>query len=113
MRYRWLDKDRETMDEMGIPSRHVFEEIEDSGEKTEEKLYTRGELTSITLTTVIMLYSVYERDLPVAFLTASVLLFMLSRLASFMDPAYADTVGNLMRGFSIGLFFGAVFSAFM
>ena len=114
MRYRWFAKDEDDTDEMGIPKSRVFREMEESEEeKGEEKLFSRGELTSILLTALIMLYGISEQDLPVTFLTVSVLMFMLRRLTVFVTTGTGETISNVMKGFSIGLFIGAILLAFM
>lgn len=114
MRYRWFAKDRDDTDEMGMPRSRAFRDMEDSEEANdEEKLFSRGELTSILLTALIMLYGISEQDLPVTFLTVSVLLFMLRRLTVFVKTGTGETISNILKGFSIGLFIGAIILAFM
>ncbi len=113
MRYRWFAKDRDDTDEMGVPkSRAEWDNESEEGEE-EEKLFSRGELTSMLLTGLIMLYGISEQDLPVIFLTVSFLLYMLRRMTAFIEKGPAGTVNNLLKGFSIGLFFGAIVMIFM
>lgn len=114
MRYRWFAKEEDDTDEMGIPKSRAFKGMEESEEeKGEGKLFSRGELTSIILTALIMLYGISEQDLPVVFLTISVLMFMLRRLTVFMETGAGATISNVLKGFSIGLFIGAIAMAFM
>ncbi|MBR6267330.1 MAG: hypothetical protein IKR28_03225 [Selenomonadaceae bacterium] len=114
MRYRWFAKDEDDTDEMGIPRSRAFKDMEEPREKNgEEKLFSRGELTSILLTALIMLYGISEQDLPVTFLTVSVLMFMLRRLTVFVKTGVGETISNILKGFSIGLFIGAIILAFI
>lgn len=110
MRYRWFAKDREDEDEFGIPMRSMPEE--EPEEEPKKKLFSHSELSILVVTFLVMLYGISEYDIPVLFFTISVLLFLLRRLTVLMQSPHADTINNLLKGFSIALFFGAIFLAF-
>jgi len=109
MRYRWFAKERETEDEFGLPQSRAAEE-----EKTPEKkrLFSPWELICILLASLMMLYSTSVADIPMLFFAVSAQLIILRKLTVLMNSPYAGTLNNLLKGFSIGLFVGAVFLAF-
>ena len=114
MRYRWFAKEHETEDEFGVPIRRMpEEELEEEAAEEPKKLFSHSEWSILIVTFLVMLYSILEYDIPVFFFTVAVLLFLLRRMTTLMRSPHAATINNLMKGFSIGLFFGAILLAFV
>lgn len=69
---------------------------------------TRGEQAGAVLAAVILLYGLWMRDLPVVFLSAAFLLFVLRPLAEKLGKDRGQMFSNALQGFSVALFIGAV-----
>ena len=91
MRYRWFADEEERMDEFGVP---VSRAVKDEALPPRRPGYARGELLAIALAAVILIYEMR----PLALL--------------FLGPA-GPVAANVMKGFSLAVFLGAVLIAFL
>ena len=105
--YRFFDRDREKVDEMGIPLTRA--EI-DAREHTKEpeRIFSRGEQTGIVLSAVIFAYGWTEADLPLIFFCLSFLIFELRKIVQRYSRRYGKSIANAMQGFSFALILGAL-----
>ena len=110
MRYRWFDKEENHVDEYGLRKSRAEWDREDDGQKP-RRIFSHGEITGMVLASVLLLYSLFAGDIPMLFFALSFLIFMGRRLTALMEERKGTALGNLLKGFSIALFFGAIVMA--
>ncbi len=72
----------------------------------------RTETYGIVLSAVALIYSVIAKDKPLVFLSVSLLLYLLRSIISAPFGKYSHSIENAIKGFSIAVFFGAIFFIF-
>ncbi len=79
--------------------------------ETERKgpMYSRGQLVSMLLASVLLVYAVGTGDVPLFFLLLSLLVYLLRPVAEKLAGAW---LSNAMQGFSLALGMGALVMAF-
>ena len=91
--------------------------IEEAAEKAaEEKTklrFSRGEIAGSFMALFVFIYSLSVDDLPVVFMAAAFLLFMVKKVVAVYGGHYGKTCSNVLQGFSIAMFLGAVVMAFI
>ena len=115
MHYRWFEKDRETQDEFGLPKSRAEQPTpsDPPGQEETERIFTRGELTGIALASVFLLYSLFRQDIPMLLFSVAILLHALRKIASRSRHPRRHDLSNLLKGFSMSLFFGALLLLFL
>lgn len=116
MRYRWFD-DGEHVDEFGMPlSRGEIDrmerEEEHAAEPDAEHLYTRGEKVSIVLAAALLLAGLWTADGRLFLISAAFLLYEVRKIVEAFGGKEGHNLANVLKGFSIVLFFGAFFLTF-
>ncbi len=76
----------------------------------EGPMFSRGQLVSMMLATVLLIYSLVEGDIPLMFLLLSFLIYLLRPLA---EKCVGRWLANAMHGFSVALGMGALVLAFL
>ncbi len=109
MRYRWFDVDGTEKEKPGMPRRT---ERQEEPAPVKKPRGARGELVGILLTVVVLLYGVATEDLPIIYLAMAFLVYEMRPFAMLLKAPVGPFLGNLLWGFSIALFFGAIFMAF-
>ena len=84
---------------------HPIIEPEENG-----PMFSRGQKTGMALSAVLFVYALVSGDVPLAFLTLSLLLFLLRPLA---EESVGPWLGNAMKGFAMALGIGALVLAFL
>lgn len=116
MHYRWFDEE-DPVDAFGMPlSRGEIDCMEREQERAEapdaEHLYTRGEKVSIVLAAVLLLTGLWTADERLFLISAAFLLYEVRKLVEVFGGKQGHNLANVLKGFSIVLFFGAFFLAF-
>jgi len=112
MRYRWfVDKEKAT-DEFGVPvSRAKYDE---ALHPEKAPVYQPKEMLAIAVVAFILLYEWFAGDSAlVMYMCVSFLTFELRPLAKLCLGKNARAVSNALAGFSIAMFLGTLFWAFL
>lgn len=105
MHYRWFEKDQEKQDEFGLPKSRAEQQKDEDPPKN---LFSRGEITGIVLSSVLLIYSLALLDIPILLFSAAFLLQVPRKFAARAQRPWGHELSNLLKGFSISLFFGAL-----
>lgn len=92
-------------------SKERFEETSPSTE-AEKKPQRRTETYGILISAIALIYSIYTADRPLLFLSASLVLFLTRSIIAAPFGQHKQSIQNAIKGFSIVLFFGAIFFIF-
>ena len=112
MHYRWFADDEEKKDELtGLPKSRVTAEPTPTPLK-KPRYFSRTMLTGMLLSIILLCYGIGHRDMPVIFLAASFIIGAARSLTNFLPKKVGQSLSNLMFGFSIALFFGAILMIF-
>lgn len=110
MRYRWFADEEERTDEFGVP---VSRAVQDEALRPRRPGYARGERLTIALDIAILIYEWAVDDTSMIFVCISFLIYEMRPLALlFFGPA-GPAAANVMKGFSLAVFLGAVLIAFL
>ncbi len=114
MRYQWF-KENTPVDELGLPLSRAEQEqeAEEARSRSQKKRLTRGEKLWTIFACIAVLYASANGDLPLALAAFSFLVYESRILTIYLPPALRTPVANGLRGFSIALFFGTLFWAFV
>ncbi|MBR2215949.1 MAG: hypothetical protein IJ849_09355 [Selenomonadaceae bacterium] len=104
MRYRWFANDEDKTDELGVPKTRQPIEVPENPRGG----MSRGETSGVVLSALIFLYAIFTADIPLAFVTVSYLLFELRRFTHLLGEPWGNFMKNLLGGFSVALFVGAI-----
>ena len=110
MKYRWFVKDEERVDEFGVP---VSRAVHDEAMQPKKIGYTRGEMLAIAVAAVILCYEWASDDTPLVFVCVSFLAYELQPIVMMTAGARGRPVCNMLKGFSIASFLGALFWTFL
>lgn len=96
---------------------NVRHEVRDRAEKMElnsvnKEPLRRTETYGIVISAVALIYSISTADRALLFFSVSLLLYLIRPIVAAPFGKYSNTIQNLLKGFSIALFFGAIFFAF-
>lgn len=72
----------------------------------------RTETYGIVISAVAFIYSIIAKDKPLVFLSVSLLLYLARPIIAAPFGVYSTSVQNAIKGFSMALFFGAIFFIF-
>lgn len=108
LRYRWFAKDEEREDELGQP-RQRMPIVPAKDPSTRMK---RGERAGLALSVVVLLYGAAVQDVPIVFVALAFLLYELRRFTYLLGPR-GEFLSNLLQGFSIVMFLGALCMVFL
>lgn len=72
----------------------------------------RTETYGIIISAVAFVYSIIAKDKPLVFLSVSLLLYLARPIIAAPFGKYSTSVQNAIKGFSMALFFGAIFFIF-
>jgi len=90
-------QEQQERDETGIPTA-----------KQEKRLFTRGELTGMGMALCLLVYGLFQQDIPLVFLTSSFLVFEAHSFFAQSGSPQGKNISNLLKGFSIALFAGSL-----
>ncbi len=112
MRYRWfVDKEKAT-DEFGVPVSRA--EYDEALHPEKAPVYQPKEMLAIAVVAFILLYEWFAGDSAlVMYMCVSFLTFELRPLAKLCLGKNAQAVSNALAGFSIAMFLGTLFWAFL
>lgn len=110
MRYRWFVNEEERVDEFGVP---VSRAVHDEAMQPKKAGYKRGEMLAIIMAIGILGYEWANDDTPLIFVCVSFLLYELQPIVMTVAGAGGRPLCNVLKGFSIASFVGAVFWAFL
>lgn len=92
---------------------NMEEKVEDTAINTEVKEPPRRtETYGIIISAIALLYSIKTTDRALFFLSASLVLYLMRPIIAAPFGKHSDSIQNAIKGFSIALFFGAIFSIF-
>ena len=113
MHYRWFDTEENDKDELtGRPRFHVtFEQPPPPIKKP--RYFSRTMITGGLLSVILFCYGLNNGDLPIVFLALAFFAGSSRSLTAFLPGAAAQIISNVLFGFSVALFFGAIVMAFM
>ena len=111
MRYRWFDE--EERKRKGRMPPETAEDVTMGAQRMRKRRVARMELFSAILAVVLFLYGLVMEDLPLLYLSAAFLLNAIRPFAPLLGEPIGPFLANLLWGFSIALFLGAIFLAFM
>lgn len=110
MRYRWFaDGENDRLDEFGLPKTRTPE----ISEEPSIKKISRAERSGMLISAVVFAYGVMTRDVPIIYVSVAFLIYELSALTQLLGEKSGRFWGNLLRSFSIALFFGAIVLMFL
>ena len=97
MRMTMHFQEQQERDETGIPTA-----------KQGKQLFTRGELTGMGMALCLLVYGLFQQDIPLVFLTSSFLVFEAHSFFAQSGSPQGKNISNLLKGFSIALFAGSL-----
>ena len=109
MRYRWFDEE-----ERKRKGKALSEAAEDPGSPAawKKRRLARTELFASVIAAGVFLYGLATEDIPLLYLSAAFFLNAIRPFALMLGEPFGSFLANLLWGFSIALFLGAVFLAF-
>lgn len=110
MRYRWFENDGEKIDEMGLPAVRTGK---DTKPLRKPKYFSRTMITGVLLAMLVFFYGIAHNDIPLILLSGSFFAGSLRPLVQLLNEPVGKFLANLLYGFSIVLFFGAIILAFL
>lgn len=111
MRYQWF-KENTPVDELGQPLSRAEQEKEAEAARQKRRL-TRGEKLWIVFACFAILFASVHGDLLLELAAFSFLVYESRILTVYLPPTLREPVANGLRGFSLALFFGTLFWAFL
>ena len=114
MHYRWFDEDEDEDERrrMGRFSREKPEDDAPTPSDVKKRLSGRMEVFGSIMAAGVFLYGFAVRDIPILYLSAAFLLYVASPYVRRLGEPTGPFLSNLLRGFSIVLFFGALLMTF-
>ena len=109
MRYRWFDEEERQRKGM-MPLEEP--EGQTGASSVKKRRVARMELFSAVIAAGLFLYGLATEDIPLLYLSAAFFLNAACPFAPLLGEPFGPFLANLLRGFSIVLFFGAFFLAF-
>ena len=92
---------------------NMEENVEDTAINTAVKEpQRRTETYGIIISAIALLYSIKTADRALFFLSTSLVLYLMRPIIAAPFGKHSDSIQNAIKGFSIALFFGAIFSIF-
>ena len=92
---------------------NMEENVEDTAINTTIKEpKRRTETYGIIISAIALLYSIKTADRALFFLSTSLVLYLMRPIIAAPFGKHSDSIQNAIKGFSIALFFGAIFSIF-
>ena len=110
MRYRWFAKDEERVDAFGVP---VSRAEHDEALHPKRPGCARGEVLAIVLAIVILGYEWVKDDGPVVCGCVSFLVYELQPVVMTVLGPRGRTICNVIKGFSLATFIGALAWTFL
>lgn len=110
MRYRWFVKEEDRVDEFGVP---VSRAVHDEAMQPKKIGYARGEILAIIIAVVILGYEWVNDDTPLIFVCVSFLVYELQPIVRILAGENGRPVCNVLKGFSIASFLGALLWTFL
>lgn len=110
MRYRWFVKEEDRVDEFGVP---VSRAVHDEAMQPKKIGYQRGEMLAIVIAALILGYGWANDDTPLIFVCVSFLTYELRPIVMLTAGARARPLCNVLKGFSIASFLGAILWTFL
>ena len=107
MHYRWFAKD-EAKDDLGQPLSRAYWKDGDGEEPQGGRRLSLGRRTSAFLAAAVICYSLWNGDLQMVLFAMSVLLYLLHPLARKLGGSRGDSLGNLLKGFSLAAGWGCI-----
>lgn len=111
MRYRWFVDDEDSKDDLGFPKSRAVAPVEKTP-PSKPRYFSRTMITGMLLSVVVLFYGLSKRDLPIVFLALAFISGGIRSLTNLLPKGIGQNLSNLLFGFSIALFFGAIFMAF-
>ena len=110
MRYRWFaDDEKPNENRLAKAAKEALKEnLREQYEMQDPKKITRGELSALLLAVVASCYGFVMDDLPLMFAALSLVIFFMKPLAYHLLESRAHALANVMQGFSIAIFLGAI-----
>ncbi len=112
MRYQWF-KENTPVDELGQPLSRAAQQEEEDRARSRGKGLTRGEKLWILFACFAILFASVNGDLLLELAAFSFLVYESRILTVYLPPTLREPVANGLRGFSLALFFGTLFWAFL
>ena len=100
MHYRWFDRE----EELTPPEKKPIKK---------PKYFSRAMITGMLLSLILIFLGMRRGDLPILFLAVAFLVSGLRPLTNFLPETIGKFLSNLLFGFSVALFFGAIAMAFL
>lgn len=124
MRYKWFKTHEEVYEEMlekeeeekkkkytaAIEETEYIDPVSPRGIK--KRIATRNEIFGTVIAIVVLLYGLFNADIPITYIGLSFLIFEARFLTKLLDKEKCDSVSRIMYILSIFLFFGAFIIAF-
>ena len=105
MRYRWFAK--KPPGESQMPKGRAGQEPP-SGQG-----FSYGDKASLLLAAVLLVWALWNGDLPVAFFCLAFIIYALRPLAEALGPGLGTSLSNVMQGFSLALAAGTLVWVFL
>lgn len=120
MRYKWFKTHEEVYEELleaeEEAKKHKYEQPESidpaSPEGTKKRIVKRNELFGTLVAIVVLLYGLYQNDVPIIYVGLSFLLFEGRFLTKLLNEPKGEFLDRILYILSIFLFFGAFIIAF-
>ncbi len=111
LHYRWFADDESEKDELTNAAKsRAF--AEKSAPVKRPRYFSRTMITGLLLAVVLFCYGQVKDDLPIVFLATAFILGGSRPLTDLLPPQIGRHLSNILFGFSIALFFGAIVMAF-
>ena len=110
MHYRWFDEDEPRRQRGGREERPIEDAAAPAAKK--KRLSGRMEIFGCVMAVGTFLYGFTVWDIPLLYLSAGFLLYVASPYVRLLGGPMGTSLSNLLRGFSVALFVGALFMSF-
>ena len=113
LHYRWFADDEPGKDELtnALKPRASAEDTANFVKKP--RYFSRTMITGLLLAIILFCYGQIKGDLPIVFLATAFILGGSRPLTNFLPPKIGHNLSNILFGFSVALFFGAILMAFV
>ena len=112
VRYRWFAEDEDKKDDLGLPKSRIAVEEKPAAVK-KPRYFSRTMITGMLLSIILLCYGLNKNDLPIVFLALAFISGGSRPLTELLPNGFGRSLSNLLFGFSVALFFGAIAMAFM
>ena len=110
MHYRWFDEGERERDE--LTDKPLMRVPKEPPAQKKPRYFSRAMITGILLSVALFVYGQAKNDLPLVFMALAFIAGGSRSVINSVPGKFGQHLSNLLFGFSVALFFGAIAMAF-